>query len=63
MQGWRTVIFNAAAGALMAIQSTDFTTLLPSKYLWAAGLITAVVNIGLRTVTTTPIGVKPDAPK
>ena len=56
LKGWRTLGFNILAATLMVLQTTDFTPLLPPKYLWLTGLITVVVNIALRTITNTPIG-------
>lgn len=58
MKGWRTLAFNVLAAALGVLQATDFTPLLPPEYLWLTGIIVAVVNIGLRAITTTPVGKK-----
>lgn len=56
LKGWRTLGFNILAATLTVLQATDFTQLLPSKYIWATGMIVALVNVALRMITTTPIG-------
>lgn len=59
MKGWRTVLWNAvivgggAVGTYLA--GIDWTQYLSPT---AALIVTAVVNVGLRIVTKTPVGVK-----
>ena len=58
MQGWRTLLFNIAAAVLTVFVGYDWPSLL-TAYPWAAPLIVTIANLGLRFVTTTPVGTKP----
>lgn len=56
MKGWRTFGFNMVSAVLGVVASTDFVPMLSSKYAWAATVIVAIANLGLRAITTTAVG-------
>ena len=58
MKGWRTIAFNSAAAVWAVVQATDVATIVPPAYVPWVALGVATVNMWLRTVTTTPVGVK-----
>lgn len=59
MKGWRTLVVNAVVGGLAVgltyAAGINWTTYVEPQ--WAVAIVT-VVNIGLRLVTTTPVGKK-----
>lgn len=58
MKGWRTLGFNivvAVGGVLVAF---DWVTVVPNQYLGWVGFGVAVLNMGLRAITNTPVGQK-----
>lgn len=59
MQGYKTVIFNFLAVILPALESVDLTHILTSQQLATYGVVVGMVNILLRSYTTTPIFTKP----
>jgi len=56
MKGWKTLAFNIAAAVLTVLVSYHWQDVLPASYGWAASLIIALANVGLRYVTTTAVG-------
>ena len=56
MKGWRTLAFNLTAAILPVLQATDLTAVLSPQGLATYGAVVAVANIGLRVLTTTPMG-------
>jgi len=58
MKGYRTLIFNLLAAILPVLQAADLTAVLSPQGIAAYGVATAVANIGLRALTTTPVGKK-----
>ena len=56
MKGWRTLTVNAAAAVIPILELTEFRDVLPPYWLPWFVLGLAVVNMGLRYITTTPIG-------
>lgn len=57
MKGYRTLLLNLAAAVLPVLQGLDVTALGSSGMAVYAGVL-AIANIGLRLLTTTPVGVK-----
>lgn len=55
MQGYKTVIFNILAVILPALEAVDLTHILTPQQLAAYGAIVGLINIILRSFTTTPI--------
>lgn len=59
MKGWRTIAVNvglaAATGGLQAAANINWIDVVGPT--WAMGII-AAVNIGLRAITTSPVGKK-----
>lgn len=59
IKGWRTVAVNvgiaAVTAALPVLAGVDWTALVGPK---AAVAIVVVINLGLRAVTTSPVGKK-----
>ncbi len=57
MKGWKTLVFNAAVavagGLLPFLASVDWTEYVSPN---VAILIVTAVNLGLRVITTTPVG-------
>ena len=69
MKGWRTILFNVTAAllplwdAVMLIvqavsQEPGFVAIIPVQYLPFYSLAVMLVNIYLRTITSTPVGKK-----
>ncbi|MCW2309752.1 hypothetical protein [Rhodobium gokarnense] len=59
LKGWRTRLSNAVFGVLGVVALVDpqlWAGVVPVKYQGAALLLSALVNIALRQVTTTPPG-------
>lgn len=56
VQGWRTFGFNMLTAILGVIAAADLIPLVPAKYAWAATVIISVANLGLRVITSTPVG-------
>lgn len=55
MKGYRTILFNVAAGALTALIGVNWPDVMVAAP-WAAPLVVAGLNLALRFVTTTPVG-------
>jgi len=56
MKGWRTLTVNAAAAVIPILELTEFSDVLPPHWLPWFVLGLAVANMGLRAITTTPLG-------
>ena len=63
LKGYRTILFNALAGvipaatALVAFMAMpEVAALVPGEWAAAYALFLAVANMGLRKITTTPVG-------
>ncbi len=56
MKGWRTLLINVAIALFGVLEAADWTTLLGNDH--AAWVVTtiALINIALRTLTTTEVG-------
>lgn len=69
LKGWKTVIVNAVLGLAGAayplyleFQSIDLTPVIPAKYVSAFVIFNALIGIGLRCITTGPVGSKGEEP-
>lgn len=58
LKGWRTLAFNALALVVMLADMREVVDAIPSDMEPWFALAVAVANIGLRYVTTTPVGRK-----
>jgi len=58
LKGYKTILFNAAATIVPILELTEMYDLVPESYLPIYMLGVAVINLYLRTVTTTPVGKK-----
>lgn len=58
VKGWKTAFVNIAFTAIPILQLTEFKMVIPMKYLPWYALGIALINLWLRSVTTTPIGQK-----
>lgn len=56
MKGWRTFLFQALVAVLGVAEAFDWVPLFGDKYGGLLLLLIALVNTGLRAVTTTPLG-------
>lgn len=56
MKGYRTIAVNVALAILGALQAFDWVTVVPQEYVGLTVLVITMLNVGLRTVTTTPVG-------
>ena len=55
MKGFRTLGFNIAAAILPILEATDFTEVLGNQGMAIYGVVMALANIVLRTITNTPV--------
>lgn len=56
MKGWRTIAVNCAIAVVGVLAAVNWSDVAGAEY---AGLVAAgisIVNMGLRAITTTPIG-------
>ncbi len=58
LKGYRTLIVNALMAVLPILDMTEVRDILPAAWLPWYALGMAVVNMGLRAITTTPMGQK-----
>ena len=58
MKGWRTITVNVLSTAVPFLMLTEWREVFPETWLpfWMLGV--ALLNVGLRTVTTGPVGRK-----
>lgn len=57
MKGWKTVIFGGLVTILGGLQATDIATIIPPQYTGLAMSVIGLIVMGLRALTTTPVGV------
>ena len=57
-KGWKTVTFNVAAAIVPLLELTELKGIIPAQYLPYYGLVVALGNVYLRSVTTSAIGKK-----
>ncbi len=58
IKGWRTMLFNVAAMALPVLELTEVRDVMPDEWLPWYALAVALANMGLRYITTTPVGTR-----
>lgn len=58
LKGWRTVVANVLLAVIPVLELTEWRTVLPREWLPYWGLAVALINIYLRTRTTSPVGKK-----
>jgi hypothetical protein len=58
MKGWRTLAFNAGSAIVTILEAQEFIDVIPSEYTAWAAFAAFLINMGLRYVTTTPVGQK-----
>ena len=56
MKGWRTLAFNGGGFLVTLLLAPEIQAVIPADYLPWCVAAAFVVNIGLRFVTTTPVG-------
>lgn len=57
-KGYRTMIVNVLFMVVPILEMTEMTAIIPKEYLPWYVLGVAIVNMVLRTLTTTPVGQK-----
>jgi hypothetical protein len=55
-KGMRTLLFNLITAILTVVIATNWSEIMPPKYVWFAVAIVNFANMALRLVTTTPAG-------
>lgn len=58
LKGWRTLVFNSAVAVVGVLQASGLHEVLPPQYVAPAMAVVGLVNIWLRSMTNTPMGVK-----
>lgn len=58
LKGWRTFIINALMAIMPILELSELTAIIPEGVLPWYALWMAIVNMYLRTITTTPPGAK-----
>lgn len=58
LKGWKTILLNIVLSILPILNLTEFREILPDSYLPWYALLVAVLNVWVRTLTTTPVGQK-----
>lgn len=56
VKGWRTIAVNAIAAILPILEMSEMTQILPPDAIPWYALAVALINMWLRSITTTPIG-------
>ncbi|MEG9884049.1 MAG: hypothetical protein V6Z86_05445 [Hyphomicrobiales bacterium] len=56
LKGWRTIATNILFAAIPFIELTEWRNVLPESWLPWYALSIALANMGLRYITTTPMG-------
>ncbi len=56
MTGYRTLAFNFLAALLPLLEMAEITSMIPAEYLNYYIIAIALANVGLRVITTTPVG-------
>jgi len=57
LKGWRTWIVNAIASLVPVLYLTEWRDVIPSDYWPYYALALAIINVYMRSITTTPVGV------
>lgn len=58
MKGWRTLAFNVLSIVVPVVSLMEWQDVVPPAYLPGWMLFVALANVGLRLITTTPVGSK-----
>lgn len=58
IKGWRTIIVNGLMAILPVLELTELVNVLPPETQAWYLLALALVNIGMRSITNTPVGQK-----
>ncbi len=58
MKGWRTIVANGFMSIMPILELTELTDVMPAEWLPWYALGMALINMFLRSVTTTPMGRK-----
>lgn len=57
-KGYRTVLVNGALAAMPILEMSEVLDVLPEGYEAPYAILIAIINLYLRTITTTPLGQK-----
>ena len=60
LKGWRTWIVNILASLAPVLYLTEWRDVIPTEYWPYYALALAIINIYMRSITTTPVGVSED---
>ena len=60
LKGWRTWIVNILASLVPVLYLTEWRDVIPTEYWPYYALALAIINIYMRSITTTPVGVSED---
>jgi hypothetical protein len=55
-KGYRTVVINTVLAVMPFLEMSELLDIIPNEYLALYALCLALLNMGLRKVTTTPMG-------
>lgn len=58
LKGYRTVLINAALVAMPILEMSEILDVLPEGYEAPYAIFIAMINLYLRSITTTPIGIR-----
>ncbi len=58
LQGYRTILLNALLMLPLVLELAEVRALIPVEYIEEYALLVAVLNVIMRTQTTTPLGKK-----
>lgn len=56
LKGWRTLIINALLALMPILEMSEILDVLPDGYEAPYAIFIAVMNLYLRSITTTPMG-------
>ena len=56
LKGWRTIAANMLLAVLPVLELTELAAVLPPDWLPWYALVVALVNMWLRSITTSPLG-------
>ncbi|MEW7008655.1 hypothetical protein [Lentilitoribacter sp. EG35] len=58
LKGYRTVLVNAGLAAMPILEMSEVLDILPDHYEAPYAIFIAVINLYLRSITTTPLGAR-----
>lgn len=56
LKGLRTIIFNVLSTIMPVLEMSEVTDILPDTWIAPYAIAIAVINMWLRSITTTPVG-------